>query len=98
MILTRCAFAVMISMSGKSSQLSELVEDFDMMIEDISLDEPGTVTNPLWQNITIYRMEELPGAKDILEHWMNATKMRKWFAQAKLNIAEDVAKLYNEDD
>ena len=96
MILTRCAFAVMISMSGKSSQLSELVEDFDMMIEDISIEEPKF--SPLWQISYMKVMEDLPGSKDILEHWMNATKMRKWFAQAKLNIAEDVAKLYNEDD
>jgi len=49
-----------------------------MMIEDISIEEPKF--SPLWQTNYMRVMEDLPGSKDILEHWMNATKMRKWFA------------------
>jgi len=35
MVLTRCAFVVMITMSGRKNKLFELLADFEMMCGDI---------------------------------------------------------------
>jgi hypothetical protein len=32
---------------------------------------------------------KIEGAQKVLEQWSNATKMRSWFSQTKLNIAEE---------
>jgi len=40
MVLTRCAFVVMITMSGRKNKLFELLADFEMMCGDIEEEGP----------------------------------------------------------
>lgn len=79
MQLNRSAFAVMIKMSGKSQQLSNLIEDFEMESEGI--DDQQELSE---------LFEGLPGSNEILEQWQNASKMRVWYKEKLMKIAEDV--------
>jgi hypothetical protein len=79
MILTRSAFSVMIKMSGRSEQLRDLIEDFEMESEGVDDQEALSEL-----------FEGLPGSKEILEQWSNASKMRPWYDELIKDIGEDV--------
>ena len=79
MILTRSAFSVMIKMSGRSEQLRDLIEVFEMESEGVDDQEALSEL-----------FEGLPGSKEILEQWSNASKMRPWYDELIKDIGEDV--------
>jgi hypothetical protein len=56
-----------------------LIEDFEMEAEGVDDQEALSEL-----------FESLPGSKEILEQWSNASKMRPWYDELIKDIGEDV--------
>ena len=87
MRLTRATFAVMLKMSGLVEKFEELLDDFSMDVEEVQEVEGEEKYKLLTKALLL-----LPDIQEsgLLQEWTNATRMRKWFSDKKLEIAEEV--------
>jgi len=69
----RATLAVMIKLSSMSAKLVELIMDYELEREEVIEEDPTQRMNMLGQLLI-----ELPEAKKIREHYLNAVKMREW--------------------
>lgn len=87
MILTRCAFAVMV----KFQNLSEVIEEMTMQIElelgdKISLESSLSGAEKGRSVFSVIR--ECAGFDKIIRIYQSATRMRKWFQMKKMSLGE----------
>jgi hypothetical protein len=73
MKITRAVFAVLVKMSGSTIDFQALMEDFNDEME--VLENDGASKDKAIHAI----IRDMPGVDKIINLWINASKMRKWY-------------------